>query len=181
MITRELVVLATVLLCCSCGKGQEKRENRVQGEKVRKQPEYAGCSLKTSPENVKLPANEYTFRMLNSSPGEFVDMELTVYGYAELAEYYNWGYAGDRDRYYSVCVYESGSLGAAPGHSWIHVYFLKKEHRDLFEFLGRSECRAVPMEFRVVQHAERYGCYLGTPCKAGEYLAEGLGWSLPGK
>lgn len=106
-----------------------------------------------------------TFKMLNAMPSDYLEKRLTVYGYATIGSYYNYGYRNANTSHYQVRL---GDLD----YQAIDIYFPKSKNKKLFELLGQASSDGVQLKVEVIELESRYVSH------CTQYLAEGISWGV---
>lgn len=107
-----------------------------------------------------------TFKMLNAMPSDYLEKKLTLYGFAKITSYYNWGYDDANISHYSVKL-------ADDDYTRIHIYFPKtKKNKKLFELLGQAGSDNIALKVEAIELRSRYESYCSS------YLGEGLNWEV---
>lgn len=103
-----------------------------------------------------------SLKRINAAKTEYCGMELEIYGYLELSDYYNWGYEDSENSHYSFKLRDNKG-------ERVVVYFKKSISKDLFNKL--VDVDELPVKLKVIAYQSKQGI-------AGDLLLEGLSYEI---
>jgi len=102
-----------------------------------------------------------SFKMLNTSPSDYLEKEFNLYGFADLSNYYNYKYNDANKSHYSIELIDND-------FNIMWIYFSKETNKKLFELLGDKN--KVPLKIKAIIKTSRFEDY------QTQALLEGLSW-----
>ena len=166
-----LVLGFTAIVLLGCNQGEIQRlqaENdalKRQVDSLTQKLVNLGYSPNASNIEQLIKNQTPNFTMLVATPGDYLEEKLTLYGYAQLRGYYNWGYSEAKNTHYSIIMEDLD-------YKDIYVYFPKESNVELFELLGKAGSNKIPLKVQVIELRTRYD-----PSNP-DFMAEGLSWEV---
>lgn len=149
--------ITSLLLIGCCGNNSKKESNQVESSNTNEQVQRP-----TKAEQL-ISDQRPRFKVIKSTIVEYLDKEITVYGFCTMSDYYNGlGYRDASSTHYCTSIMDN------KGESF-HVYFEKSKNKDLFNLL--SEKDRVPLELRIICLSSKYMSEAGTQF-------EGFSWKM---
>lgn len=157
----SLLSISTLLLIGCFGNSNKKESNQVESKQVE--------SLTTN-EQVQTPSNadrlisnqRPRFRIIRATAVEYLDKEISIYGYCSLNQSYFGGYEDSNKTHYCISIDDNEGVS-------LFIYFEKSKNKELFNLLSESD--RVPLKLKIVNLSERFHPILSQ-------IFEGLSWQV---
>lgn len=148
--------ISSFLLIGCCGNSNKKESNPVESINSNEQGQIPSKAEQL------ISDQRPRFKIIESTIVEYLDKEITVFGYCSLDGFYMGGYENSQESYYCVSIDDNEGVT-------FRAYFEKSKNKELFNILSESD--RVPLKLRIVSLSHKFHPILAK-------LFEGVSWQL---
>ncbi|HEY5591013.1 MAG TPA: hypothetical protein VIK55_08335 [Paludibacter sp.] len=152
----SLLSITSLLLIGCCGNSNKKESNQVESSTFNEQVQAPSKADRL------ISDQRPKFKIIRATAVEYIDKEISIYGYCSLSQYYFGGYEDSNKTHYCINIEDNEGIS-------LTVYFEKSKNKELFNLLSESD--RVPLKLKIVNLSDRFHPIL-------PQLFEGLSWKM---